>query len=236
MHSVFPLLLELRKRLLTVFFVFCCFFVLCFWGSDFIFHWVMLPLKKLLPSHSHLIATNITTPVIAPLSLAMTMAMFCTAPYCLWHIWHFAAPALYRLERRRWGGLLFLSVVLFGLGCGFCYFFILPCMFQCFIHSLPKEVVLVPDIQSTLPFVIKMLILFGCSFQIPLLCFLLLHLQILNKERCHAIRPYVIVAAFTIGMLLTPPDVLAQILLAMPLWGLFELGIFLTFVYQKTIR
>ena len=236
MHVAIPLLLELRKKFLNIFLVFCCLFALFFWESDTVFHWYMHPLQLLLPLHSHLIATHITTPVLTPLTLAMNIALFCTTPYGIWQIWRFAAPALYRSERRQWSILLIVSMCLFFLGCLFCYFFILPCMFRCLIHSLPKDVVLLPDISSTLHFITEMFIIFGCSFQIPLICFLLIQLKILDKERCKALRPYIIVCAFILGMLLTPPDVIAQILLALPLWGLFETGIVLAFVYKKTIR
>lgn len=236
MHAAIPILLEFRKRLIQVFLVFCCLFGLFFWYSDSVFHWYMLPLQHLLPAHSHLIATHITTPVITPLVLACNLALFCATPYAIWQIWRFAAPALYRSERRQFGFLIGFSFVLFCIGCLFCYFFILPFMFQCMIHSLPKEVVLLPDISSVLHFTTEMFIIFGCSFQIPLLCLLLIHLQILDAERCKNLRPYVIVGAFILGMLLTPPDVIAQILLALPLWGLYEMGILLARVYKKAIR
>lgn len=236
MQTGLSLLLELRKRLLHVFLVFGCFFALIFWGSDVAFHWYMRPLQHLLPTHAHLIATQITTPVITPLTLAFDLAFFITTPYAIWQIWNFAAPALYKTERQHLAFILGFSFSLFCLGCLFCYFFILPFMFQCMIHALPKEVLLLPDISSALHFITEMFIIFGCSFQIPLICLLLIHLEILDSERCKNLRPYVIVAAFILGMLLTPPDVIAQILLALPLWGLYEAGIFLALVYKKSIR
>jgi sec-independent protein translocase protein TatC len=190
----------------------------------------------LLPASQHLIATHITTPIITPLSLAMNLALFGTCPYGIWQIWRFVAPALYPIERKKLSLLLTTSLALFGLGCLFCYVFILPCMFQCMIQAVPKEVLLLPDIGSVTNFTTEMFIIFGCSFQIPLLCLLLIHMNILSIEQCRSIRPYAIVAAFIIGMILTPPDVMAQILLALPLWGLYEAGILLSYVLSKSIR
>ncbi len=236
MTSVITLLTELRKRLLTILLLFACLFGLFFLCSAHIFHWYMLPLQHLLPAPHHLIATHITTPIVTPITMAGNLALFCTTPYGLWQLWRFASPALYRSERRKWRWLLSSSMGLFCLGCLFCYFFILPFMFQCIIQSLPKEVLLLPDINSVTHFITEMMILFGISFQIPLVCFLLLHMQILSIAQCQALRPYIIVIAFTLGMLLTPPDVIAQILLAIPLWGLYESGILLARVFTRPTR
>lgn len=236
MNATILLLTELRQRLLYVLLVFVGLFGVGLVYSAQLFHWYMLPLQRLLPSPHHLIATQITSPVLTPLSLVINLAFFCTMPFGIWQIWRFAAPALYRSERRQWRWLLCSSIGLFCIGCLFCYYLILPFMFQCMIQALPKEVLLLPDIVSVTHFITEMLLIFGCSFQIPLVCLLLIQTNLLNIEQCTSIRPYIIVAAFILGMLLTPPDVVAQILLALPLWGLYEIGIVLARIFTKSIR
>lgn len=236
MNATILLLTELRQRVLHILLVFIGLFGIGFIYSAQLFHWYMLPLQRLLPSPHHLIATHITTPVLTPLTLVINLALFCTTPFAIWQIWRFAAPALYRAERRKWRWLLCSSMGLFCIGCLFCYYFILPFMFQCMIQALPQDVLLLPDIISVTQFITEMLIIFGCSFQIPLVCFLLIHMNLLSIDQCSAIRPYMIVVAFILGMLLTPPDVVAQVLLALPLWGLYESGIVLARVFTKSIR
>lgn len=235
MHQTIALLIELRKRFLHIALMFLFLFGLGFFYSDHLFHIYMLPLQRLLSPPHHLIATQITAPIITPLALAINVALFCTTPFALWQIWRFAAPALYQTERRKLSGLLASSLGLFSLGCLFCYFFILPFMFRCMIQALPKEVLLMPDISSVTHFITEMLIIFGCSFQIPIVCVVLIQMNIFTVKQCTDLRPYIIVAAFTLGMLLTPPDVLAQILLALPLWGLYELGLLISHVFSKPI-
>lgn len=236
MNQAIPLLIELRKRLITVISVFGGLFTLFFFNATPLFYWYMLPLQHVLPAPHHLIATHITTPLLTPLNMAVNLAIFCTIPYALWQIWRFAAPALYRTERRNMFWLCCASLALFGLGCLFCYVFILPFMFKCMIQALPKDVLLLPDISFVSQFITEMMIVFGISFQIPLLCFLLIQMRMLSIEQCRTIRPYVIVSAFTLGMLLTPPDVMSQILLALPLWGLYESGLLLARVFSNAIR
>lgn len=236
MTTALSILSELHKRLRYVLAFFVSLFVGCFFCSDVIFHWYMLPLQHLLRAPQHLVATQITSPVIIPLSMAGQLALLGTTPVGLWQIWSLVSPALYRQERQALGWIVIVSVGLFGVGCLACYRFILPGMFRCMLNALPKEVLLLPDIYSVTRFSTHMLILFGLSFQIPLICFLLLRMHIVQIKQCSAFRPYVIVAAFTLGMLLTPPDVIAQILLALPLWGLYEVGLLVARVLNKAIR
>ncbi|MCX7118488.1 MAG: twin-arginine translocase subunit TatC, partial [Legionellales bacterium] len=136
MQHAIALLTEFRKRFLNVLFVFIGLFGIGFYYSNILFYIYMLPLQRLLPPPHHLIATQITTPIITPLALAINVALFCTTPYGLWQLWRFAAPALYQAERRKLRYLLTSSLGLFCLGCLFCYFFILPFMFQCMIQAL----------------------------------------------------------------------------------------------------
>ena len=230
MQITVNLLVELRKRLMMVILVFLSLFSIGFYYSNFLFHLFMAPLQTLLTGSQQLIATQITAPLTTPLALASNIAFFFTTPFALWQLWRFAGPALYPNERRKLCLVLIASPSLFCLGCIFCHFLILPFMFQCMIKSLPKEVLLAPDIQSVAHFITQTLVVFGCSFQIPMICVFLINTNIIN-----ALRPYVIVIAFTLGMLLTPPDIIAQTLLALPLWGLYESGILLSRVLNKSV-
>ena len=224
-------LLELRRRTLYVITVFAALFLLFFFFAPNLFHQLVSPLLHVLPTQDPLIATQITTPLFIPIQLAADAAMLCTTPYALLQIWSFASPGLYQRERSilRWAMLG--SMVLFIVGVLFCFYVVLPFMLQFFAQAVPTGVRLMPDITYAVDFITRMLLLFGICFQIPLLCVFLVHLQLINVARLKTVRPYVIVAAFIIGMLLTPPDVLSQIMLAVPICLLYELGIILvTFV------
>lgn len=225
-------LIELRKRILNFAIVFGVLFSLTFFFSQFLFHWYMLPLLNHIPYQDHLIATQIGSPLLTPLSIAANIALLACAPYGLFQGWRFASPALYPNEQRHLKSLMMISVGLFVLGTLFCYFLILPWMFQCIVQAVPKEVVFMPDIGSATHFITSMMLIFGLSFQIPLLCMVLVRIKLVSRNQLINCRPYVIVTAFTLGMLLTPPDVISQILLALPLWGLYESGVFLSRIYS----
>ena len=227
-------LLELRRRTLYVMMTFAGLFLLFFFFAPNLFHQLVSPLLQVLPVQNPLIATQITTPLLTPIKLAADAAMMCTAPFALLQIWYFAAPGLYRRERRSLRVAIIASVLLFCLGMLFCFYVVLPFMLQFFATSVPAGVRLMPDITYAVDFITRMLLLFGLCFQVPLLCLLLVHLQVTDVTSLKAIRPYVIVAAFTIGMLLTPPDVLSQVMLAIPLCLLYELGIILTIFIGTT--
>lgn len=220
-------LLELRQRILIILCVFSGFFILFFLFSDELFHLFVTPLLAELPGKTPLIATQITSPVLIPITLAANTAMLFTAPIVLLQLWHFIAPGLYRHERSPIKNMVISSLVLFLAGIVFCYYFILPFMFQFFTKALPPGVKMMPDISSALHFTTYMLLLFGFCFQVPLICVVLVRLQWIDITLLRQIRPYVIVTAFILGMLLTPPDVLSQIMLALPLCLLYEIGILL---------
>ena len=219
-------LLELRQRILIILSVFLGFFVFFFLLSDKLFHLLVKPLLAALPGETPLIATQITSPVLIPIALAANTAMLFTAPVVLLQLWHFIAPGLYRHERYPLKNMVIGSLVLFLTGIVFCFYIILPFMFQFFTKALPPGVKMMPDISSAVHFTTYMLLLFGFCFQVPLICVALVRLQWVDIASLRQMRPYVIVAAFIIGMVLTPPDVLSQILLAVPLCLLYEMGIF----------
>ena len=218
-------LLELRRRgiqtLVCFAALFCCFFFL----ANPLFQALVSPLLHSLSTQEGLIATRITSPVFTPLKLAADAAMLLSAPLALFHCWRFISPGLYQSEQRVLRGALLCSLLLFAAGVLFCFYFVLPFMFQFFAHALPKGVRYMPDIAYAIDFITHMLLLFGFCFQVPLLCFMLVRLNIVDLLTLRKIRPYVIVSAFIIGMLLTPPDVFSQITLAVPLCLLYELGI-----------
>ena len=227
-------LLELRRRTLHVLAVFTALCLLFFIKAPNLFHQLVSPLLHVLPQHESLIATQLTAPLLTPLKLAVDAAMLCTAPYALLQIWYFASPGLYRRERNGLRLAIVGSMLLFCAGVLFCFYVVLPVMLQFFVHAVPVGVRLMPDITYAVDFITRMLLLFGFCFQVPLLCLVLVHLQLINITTLKIIRPYVIVAAFIIGMLLTPPDVVSQIMVALPLCILYELGIVLSVFIKKT--
>lgn len=218
-------LLELRQRLLHLVFFYMAGFLVCFYFADTLLLILFTPLQKALAPGDALIATRITAPVFTPLQVAAQAALIVTTPMGLVSLWRFISPGLYQGERQTLLKTLLASVMLFISGALFCFWVVLPFFFQLAARSLPGGIHLMPDMADSLAFVTRMLILFGLCFQVPLVCLALVHLKLVTVEQLRAFRPYAIVGAFTLGMLLTPPDVLSQVLLAIPLWLLFELGV-----------
>ncbi len=224
-------LLELRRRALYILYCFSAFFLIFFFMAGDLFHAVMSPLLSALPGQSELIATQITSPIVTPLKLAADAALLFSAPFALFHLWRFISPGLHKNEQEQFRGAILISVLLFISGLAFCFYLILPFMFQFFTHALPKDVHFMPDMAYALDFITRMLLLFGFCFQIPLITLILVRVKIINVMTLKKIRPYIIVGAFIIGMLLTPPDVFSQIMLALPLCLLYELGIILALYF-----
>lgn len=218
-------LLELRQRILAVLVFFCTLFILFFLGANPLFLFIIKPLQHALSPNSALIATQVTSTVLIPLTVAANASFLCTTPFALIQLWYFAAPGLYQREKKFFILVAGGSLLLFMMGILFCFFVVLPIMFQFFAQALPAGVKLMPDITSSTALITRMLWLFGLSFQVPLLCAILVRLGWVELHTLKQIRPYVIVGAFILGMLLTPPDVLSQVMLAVPLCILYELGI-----------
>jgi len=216
---------EIRKRLIHSLLVFALIFLICFSGADRLYHLLFMPLIKALPKDSSIIATSVTSLVFTPLQLAFYAAFLLTIPFVLWHIWRFVAPGLYAYEKKAFRQLALASLGLFLVGVMFAYTIVLPFMYQFFIAMRPMGVQLMPDIRQTMEFSIQMLMLFGLCFQLPVLCIFLLRFKLLTLAQMRAARPYVIIASFVIGMLLTPPDVLSQCILAIPMCLLYEVGL-----------
>ncbi len=221
-------LLELRHRLMWIVGFFLLLFGLFFSFSSPVFHYLVSPLLHFLPLDDGLIATQITTPVFIPLTLAADLALLCSVPVGLFHIWQFAAPGLYRREQQGLGWTIVLSVLLFCIGALFCFYGVLPFMMQLFIRAVPMGVHFMPEMTSAVDFITRMMLLFGLCFQVPLVCVLFVKTGLADRETLKKARPYWIVASFILGMILTPPDVLSQVMLAVPLCLLYELGLILT--------
>jgi sec-independent protein translocase protein TatC len=218
-------LLELRNRLLKmVLAVVICFAAIYPFANE-LYLWVSEPLRALLPVGQTMIATDITSPFFAPLKLALVLAVFVAIPVILYQLWSFIAPGLYAHEKKLAFPLLFSSIILFYLGAAFAYYVVFPLVFGFFTAIGPEGIVELPDISSYLNFVLKMFFAFGVAFEIPIATILLILTGATTPADLAAKRPYIVVGCFVIGMLLTPPDIISQTLLALPMWLLFELGI-----------
>ena len=182
-----------------------------------IYHWLATPLLVNLPSSAHMIATEITTPFFVPMKAAMLLAVIIFSPFMLYQTWAFIAPGLYQHEKRFVLPLIVASFILFLLGMLFAYQIVLPLVFAFFTHTAPEGVVVMTDISHYLDFVISMLIAFGLAFEVPVLVVILVRAGIVKVQTLIEVRSYVIVGAFVIGAIFTPPDVLSQFLLAVPL-------------------
>ena len=220
-------LTELRSRLLhCIIFVLILFAVLSCFAND-IYSFLASPLFKHLSPDGSMIATEVASPFIAPFKLAFFVAVFISMPYLIYQMWLFVAPGLYDNEKDFVRLVLGSGIVLFYAGIVFAYYVILPILFGFFTAVAPDGVTVMTDISRYLDFVIKIFFAFGLAFEVPVVTMLLIWSGFTSVDILKKSRPYCIVGAFVIGMLLTPPDVLSQILLALPVWGLFELGLLL---------
>ncbi|MGX5172794.1 twin-arginine translocase subunit TatC [Aliikangiella sp. IMCC44653] len=218
-------LLELRNRLLhSVLAVLVIFLGLIYWAND-IYLFLSAPLREQLPEASAMIATDIISPFLTPFKMTAILSVFLAMPYILHQVWAFISPGLYQHEKRFAYPLLFSSIVLFYAGLAFAYYVVFPLAWTFLTKAGPEGVQVLPDISSYLSIVLKMFFAFGVAFEIPVATVLMIWSGLTTAESLKEKRPYVIVGVFVVGMLLTPPDVISQILLAVPMWVLFELGI-----------
>jgi sec-independent protein translocase protein TatC len=220
-------LIELRARLLRVVAAVLIVFLLLAPFAGKLYTGLAHPLLSRLPAGATMIATEVSSPFLTPFKFAFVLAIFITMPFILYQIWAFIAPGLYRRERSLAMPLLLSSVVLFYLGMAFAYFVVFPMVFRFMVSTAPQGVSVMTDIAKYLDFVLKMFFAFGVAFEVPIATFILVRMGVTTPESLVAKRPYIIVGAFVVGMLLTPPDVLSQTLLAVPMWMLFELGVWM---------
>lgn len=220
-------LIELRTRILKSLMVFLLIFLGLFYFSNDIYQFLSLPLRQLLPAGSTMIATGVTSPFFAPLKLTIVVALMLIMPFILHQLWCFISPGLYQHEKKVALPLLISSILLFYCGVAFAYYVVFPLMLAFFTSVAPAGIELMPDINEFLDIALKLFFAFGFAFEIPIATFLLILSGVTSIETLVAQRSYVIVGCFIVGMLLTPPDVFSQTLLAVPMWMLFELGIVL---------
>ena len=192
-----------------------------------IFDQLSHPMMAALPAGSKLLATGVITPFMVPLKVTLFAALLIALPYVLWQVWAFVAPGLYKHEKTLAAPLIFSSVMMFFLGMAYCYFVVFGFVFRFIAGFAPATVSVSPDIEQYFSFVIGMFLAFGMTFEVPIIVVLLARFGIADVQKLKQARPYVIVGAFIIAAVFTPPDVLSQLLLAIPLCLLYELGIFL---------
>jgi sec-independent protein translocase protein TatC len=218
-------LIELRTRLLhsaiALLLVFVCLFP---WASD-LYALLARPMLAKLPKGGQMIATDVTTPFFVPLKVALMAAFLISLPYILYQIWRFVAPGLYAHEKRLVWPLIVVSTILFFCGMAFAYFIVFPVVFGFITASAPAGVAVMTDIDKYLSFVLAMFMAFGITFQVPVAVVVLVRMGFVTVEKLREARPYVIVGAFVVGAIFTPPDVVSQLMLAIPLWLLYETGI-----------
>lgn len=218
-------LIELRKRLMRSGIVLLVVFVCLFpWASD-LYALLAQPLLAKLPKGGQMIATDVTTPFFVPLKVALMAAFLISLPYILYQLWRFVAPGLYEHEKRMVAPLIFASTVLFFCGMAFAYFVVFPVVFGFITAAAPIGVAVMTDIDKYLSFVLSMFMAFGITFQVPVAVVLLVRMGVVTVAKLREVRPYVIVGAFVVGAIFTPPDVVSQLMLALPLWLLYEAGI-----------
>lgn len=227
-------LLELRSRLLrSLVAVLLVFSVLAFFADE-LYQLVAAPLLASLPIGGSMIATDVATPFFTPFKLALVVAIAIAIPFLLWQLWAFIAPGLYRKEKRLVVPLLVSSTLLFYGGVAFAYLVVLPLALNFLAGAAPEGVTVATDIARYLDFVLAIFLAFGIAFETPVAIILLCWSGVTSVQSLRKKRPYVIVGAFVVGMILTPPDVISQTLLAIPMWLLFELGLMIAGLYQSS--
>jgi len=218
-------LVELRDRLLrAILAVIAVFLCLFYWAKD-LYALLAQPLLAALPAGGQMIATDVVGVFLVPVKVAFLVAFIVALPYVLYQVWAFVAPGLYANEKRLVLPLVIASSVLFLMGMAFAYFLVFPMVFKFMASVAPEGVAWMTDIDKYLSFVLTTFIAFGVTFEVPILVIVLVRVGVVSVEKLKEIRPYVIVGAFVVGAIFTPPDVISQVMLAVPLWLLYELGI-----------
>lgn len=218
-------LLELKSSLTRSVLAILLFFVVLFPFANEIYTYISEPLTRFLPEGTSMIATGVASPFLTPFKLSLVLAVYLAMPILLYQLWRFIAPALYTHERQLVAPILFFSSFLFYAGGAFAYYVVFPLVFGFLSTTAPEGVTIATDISLYLDFVIKMFFAFGMAFEVPIVTVLLILTGMASPKKMAHARPYIIVGAFVIGMLLTPPDIISQTLLAIPMWLLYEIGV-----------
>lgn len=226
-------MIELRNRLLRILIGIVLVTVVLFPFANDIYHFLASPMLESLPMGGQMIATDVTTPFFVPMKVALLAAFMISLPHTLYQVWAFVAPGLYTHERRMVAPLVFASTLLFLLGMAFAYFLVFPVVFGFIAHTAPEGVAVMTDIGKYLDFAMTLFIAFGLAFEVPVAVVLLVSAGVVNVATLRGARSYVIVGAFVLGAIFTPPDVISQVMLALPLWLLYEAGILVSLFLQK---
>jgi len=221
-------LLELRSRLLKVIALFAALSVIGIPFAADIYEVIALPLNQLLPVGSTMIATEVSSPFMAPLKLVLYLALLLTMPWLFYQTWTYVSPGLRKNEEKFAGPLLLSTIILFFSGVCFAFYVVCPIIFKFFIGMAPDSILVLTDINQYLNFIFKLVFAFGIAFEIPVATILLVNSGITTKAYLVKARPYLVILFLVIGMLLTPPDVFSQLFLALPMWLLFEIGILIS--------
>ena len=230
-------LVELRRALLRSVIAIVVFFLVLFPFADDIYTFIAAPIVQAIPG-SNLIAIGVISPFLTPLKMSLILAIYIAMPYLLYQLWSFTAPALYRHEKKLVLPLVLSSTMLFYIGLLFSFYIVFPVIFT-FLSSVgPESVDFAPDIQYYLDFILKVSFAFGVAFEVPIATILLIMFGATTAERLKKNRAYIIIGSFALGMILTPPDVISQILIAIPIWLLFEVGLFFApfFKVRETVK
>lgn len=231
-------LVELRTRVMRALMVFGVVFVAIFlWpGAGPIYDFLAAPLMKALPEGAKMIATGVVTPFLVPMKVTALVAFLVALPYVLYEAWAFVAPGLYDREKRLALPIVIASTVLFLLGVAFCYYLVFGKVFAFINDFAPKSITPAPDIEAYFSFVITMFLAFGVTFEIPIVVLVLVRSGVVSVEKLRDARPYVVVGAFIVAAVVTPPDVLSQFMLAVPMCILYEIGLFLARFIGKRVE
>ncbi len=232
-------LIELRTRLVRASAVVLVVFIVLFavWpGAAAVYDFLAQPMMNALPQGSKMIATGVITPFMVPMKVTMMLALMISLPWVLYQAWAFVAPGLYTHEKRLVAPLIISSSALFMLGVAFCYYFVFGTVFKFINEFAPKSISVAPDIENYLHFVLSRCLAFGLTFEVPIVVIVLVRMGLVTVEKLKSIRPYVIVGAFVIAAVVTPPDVMSQLFLAIPLCLLYEVGLLLAPLFEKATQ
>lgn len=229
-------LVEMRQRLVRVVICVGIVFAILYAFSNHLYSWIAAPLLAELAPGTSMIAIDVASPFFIPLKLAFVAAIILSIPYILYQVWSFVAPGLYLHERRLVQPLVISSTILFYIGVAFAYFVVAPIAFRFFSGSGPEGVTMMTDIARYLDFVIMLFFAFGIAFEVPVATILLVMTGVTTPESLASKRPYIFVGAFVVGMLLTPPDPVSQLLIALPMWVMFEAGVVLSKIMRRRQR
>jgi sec-independent protein translocase protein TatC len=231
-------LVELRDRLVkaVIGVALVCIALLAWPGPAMIYDFLAAPMLASLPVGAKMIATGVSAPFLVPMKVTLVLALILSLPWVFYQAWAFVAPGLYAHEKRLVLPLVISSSLLFIAGVAFCYFFVFGRVFHFITNFAPTSIAVMPDIENYLDFVISMCLAFGATFEVPVVVVILVRMGIVSVEKLKSFRPYIIVGAFVIAAIVTPPDVVSQLALAVPMWLLFELGLLLAPVFVRVSR